>query len=129
LGRGKWLIFHDLSDISLFPNSLSIYSERCSCYWGTEKYIVIDFQKRFPNSIHKASVGFMSPNPNAVKNPSYRQVCSGTTSHVEVLHIELNDPDTHFEELIKFFFMFHGRSIFVFLALLLYENKSDIVHT
>ena len=53
----------------------------------------------------------MSPNPDAMKNPSYRQVCSGTTSHVEVLHVELVNPDAHFEELIKFFFMFHGEFV------------------
>jgi peptide-methionine (S)-S-oxide reductase len=71
----------------------------------------MDFQKRFPGSIESSSVGFMSPDPNAIKNPSYRQVCSGTTSHVEVLQVELKNPDAHFEELIKFFFMFHGTSI------------------
>jgi Peptide methionine sulfoxide reductase len=79
-----------------------------SCYWGTEKYVVMDFQKRFPDSIESTSVGFMSPDPNAIQNPSYRQVCSGTTSHVEVLQVALKNPDAHFEELIKFFFMFHG---------------------
>ena len=31
------------------------------CYWGTEKYVVRDFQKKFTNSIKAASVGFMSP--------------------------------------------------------------------
>ena len=78
------------------------------CYWGTEKYIVKDFQKRFPNSIARAKVGFMSPNPRAMKNPSYRQVCSGQTGHVEVLDITLNEPTPElFEELIKFFFSFH----------------------
>uniref|UniRef100_A0A7S1D181 peptide-methionine (S)-S-oxide reductase n=1 Tax=Cyclophora tenuis TaxID=216820 RepID=A0A7S1D181_CYCTE len=77
------------------------------CYWGTEKYIVKDFQERFPNSIKDAKVGFMSPDANAMKNPSYRQVCSGATGHVEVLNVELNDADAHFEELVKFFFMFH----------------------
>eukprot|EP00545_Synedropsis_sp_CCMP1620_P010008 CAMPEP_0119013650 /NCGR_PEP_ID=MMETSP1176-20130426/8685_1 /TAXON_ID=265551 /ORGANISM="Synedropsis recta cf, Strain CCMP1620" /LENGTH=186 /DNA_ID=CAMNT_0006966755 /DNA_START=85 /DNA_END=645 /DNA_ORIENTATION=+ len=77
------------------------------CYWGTEKYVVNDFQKRFPDSIKTAAVGFMSPDPDAMKDPSYRQVCSGSTGHVEVLQVELNDPDKHFEELIKFFFMFH----------------------
>mmetsp|Transcript_17039 Transcript_17039/g.24622 ORF Transcript_17039/g.24622 Transcript_17039/m.24622 type:complete len:177 (+) Transcript_17039:1236-1766(+) len=76
-------------------------------YWGTEKYIKKDFQKRFPDSIKDAKVGFMSPDPNGMKNPSYRQVCSGTTGHVEVLWVEMNDADKHFEELIKFFFMFH----------------------
>jgi len=50
----------------------------------------------------------MSPDPNAMKDPSYRQVCSGSTGHVEVLDIELNDPvEKNFEELIKFFFLFH----------------------
>ena len=52
----------------------------------------------------------MSPDPNAMKNPSYRQVCSGSTGHVEVLNIELSkDHSTTqvFEELCKFLFMFH----------------------
>lgn len=77
------------------------------CYWGTEKYIKKEFGKLFPNSIKGASVGFMSPHENHLEHPSYRQVCSGTTGHVEVLNIELNDPSQHFEDLIKFFFLFH----------------------
>ncbi len=35
------------------------------------------------------------------------KVCSGTTGHVEVLWVELNDPSTNFEPLIRFFFQFH----------------------
>jgi peptide-methionine (S)-S-oxide reductase len=78
------------------------------CYWGTEKYIVKDFQGRFPGSIAEAKVGFMSPHPDAKKNPSYREVCSGTTSYIEVLNVVLNNPTPELvEELIKFFFMFH----------------------
>jgi peptide-methionine (S)-S-oxide reductase len=77
------------------------------CYWGTEKYIKREFAKIFPNSIKQASVGFMSPHEKHPRNPSYRQVCSGTTGHVEVLNVELNDPSKHFEELIRFFFLFH----------------------
>lgn len=77
------------------------------CYWGTEKYVRKDFQQKFPGSVKKATVGFMSPNPNAQKNPSYRAVCSGSTGHVEVLEVELNDPNKHYEELLRFFFMFH----------------------
>lgn len=77
------------------------------CYWGTEKYVVMDFQKKFPNSIQDAKVGFMNPDPNGMENPTYRQVCSGSTGHVEVLEVTLNDPAQHFEELVRFFFMFH----------------------
>eukprot|EP00590_Aulacoseira_subarctica_P003216 CAMPEP_0172423614 /NCGR_PEP_ID=MMETSP1064-20121228/17611_1 /TAXON_ID=202472 /ORGANISM="Aulacoseira subarctica , Strain CCAP 1002/5" /LENGTH=218 /DNA_ID=CAMNT_0013165073 /DNA_START=138 /DNA_END=794 /DNA_ORIENTATION=+ len=78
------------------------------CYWGTEKYVVKDFQKIFPNSIKTAKVGFMAPEPQkAITNPTYRQVCSGTSGHIEVLDVELNQPEIYFEELIKFFFQFH----------------------
>lgn len=35
------------------------------------------------------------------------QVCSGETGHVEVLWVELNDPETNFEPLVRFFFQFH----------------------
>mmetsp|Transcript_50171 Transcript_50171/g.74479 ORF Transcript_50171/g.74479 Transcript_50171/m.74479 type:complete len:188 (+) Transcript_50171:118-681(+) len=78
------------------------------CYWGTEKYVVKDFQGKFPGSIADAKVGFMNPDPGGMKNPSYRQVCSGSTGHVEVLNIELNNATPElFEELVKFFFMFH----------------------
>ncbi|KAL7567501.1 hypothetical protein ACA910_009513 [Epithemia clementina (nom. ined.)] len=79
------------------------------CYWGTEKFIVKDFQKLYPNSIAKASVGFMSPDPKAMVNPTYRQVCSGTTGHVEVLYVELTEPVTSqkLQDLLQFFFQFH----------------------
>lgn len=76
------------------------------CYWGTEKYIKKDFGDRFPNSIKKATVGFMSPDKDHPKNPSYRQVCSGSSGHVEVLNVELNSPE-YLEDLVKFFFLFH----------------------
>ena len=54
----------------------------------------------------------MSPLPNPrIQNPTYRQVCTGTSGHVEVLYVELNDPATHFEELCRFFFMFHDPTL------------------
>jgi peptide-methionine (S)-S-oxide reductase len=78
------------------------------CYWGTDKYVRKDFQAKFPGSIKSAKVGFMSPHDsNRIKNPTYEQVCSGKSGHIEVLTIELNDPEKHFEELIRFFFQFH----------------------
>lgn len=78
------------------------------CYWGTEKYVRKDFQKKFPNSIKTATVGFMSPLDGVrIQNPTYPQVCSGQSGHIEVLFVELNEPDKHFEELIRFFFQFH----------------------
>jgi len=53
----------------------------------------------------------MNPDPNGMKNPSYRQVCSGATGHVEVLNIELTKKASEtpevFEEMMKFFYSFH----------------------
>ena len=102
--------FNEPSVSSLFIGHLSIYHlvQYLGCYWGTEKFVVKDFQKKFPGAIKHAQVGFMSPDPNAMENPSYKQVCSGSTGHVEVLYVELNDPsETTYEELIRFFFQFH----------------------
>eukprot|EP00977_Amphora_coffeiformis_P022262 scaffold10697_cov151-Amphora_coffeaeformis.AAC.5 len=90
-----------------FFRAVTAESLGSGCYWGTEKFIVKDFQKAFPGSIKDAKVGFMSPDPKAMENPTYRQVCSGSTGHVEVLWVELNDPATTFEPLVRFFFQFH----------------------
>lgn len=82
------------------------------CYWGTEKYVKKDFQKKFPGAIKEAKVGFMSPlDKPRIKNPTYFEVCSGRSGHVEVLFVELNDPQKHFEELCRFFFTFHDPTL------------------
>jgi peptide-methionine (S)-S-oxide reductase len=71
-----------------------------------------DFQKEFPGAIKKARVGFMSPlQSTRIKNPTYKQVCTGQSGHVEVLYVELNDPSRHFEELCRFFFTFHDPTL------------------
>ena len=53
------------------------------------------------------SVGFMSPNENAPANPSYREVCGGKTTHVEVVHIRFDNRIVSYEQLVKFLFTFH----------------------
>eukprot|EP00602_Paraphysomonas_sp_CaronLab_P006201 CAMPEP_0185023478 /NCGR_PEP_ID=MMETSP1103-20130426/6146_1 /TAXON_ID=36769 /ORGANISM="Paraphysomonas bandaiensis, Strain Caron Lab Isolate" /LENGTH=226 /DNA_ID=CAMNT_0027556085 /DNA_START=60 /DNA_END=740 /DNA_ORIENTATION=+ len=81
------------------------------CYWGTEKFFKIDFgRKRYPESLIKGDVGFMGP-PGAQPNPSYREVCEGTTGHVEVFDMEYSGGEIGmekmYEELVRFFFQFH----------------------
>lgn len=41
-----------------------------------------------------------------------QKVCSGTTGHIEVLFVELNDPEHTYEPLIRFFFQFHDPTTF-----------------
>jgi peptide-methionine (S)-S-oxide reductase len=78
------------------------------CYWGTEKYFKYDFTKKFPNlgTLKTTAVGFMGP-ASAPANPTYQEVCSGVTGHVEVLHVEYTGGTPYFEQLVRFFFQFH----------------------
>mmetsp|Transcript_22293 Transcript_22293/g.22465 ORF Transcript_22293/g.22465 Transcript_22293/m.22465 type:complete len:202 (-) Transcript_22293:36-641(-) len=76
------------------------------CYWGTEKFIKSDFERKFPSTIISGQVGFMGPK-TAKPNPTYRQVCSGTTGHVEVYDFHFQGDEKTYEELVKHFFSFH----------------------
>lgn len=78
------------------------------CYWGTEKYFRHDFAKSHSHlgMIKNGHVGFMGP-IYASENPSYREVCSGETGHVEVYDLEYVGGAEYCEALIKFFFQFH----------------------
>ncbi|RYY82337.1 peptide-methionine (S)-S-oxide reductase [archaeon] len=77
------------------------------CYWGTEKYMR-DFSKKNSalGTLMSATVGFMGP-ADAPANPTYQQVCSGSTGHVEVLQVEYKGGNSYFEEMVRFFFQFH----------------------
>eukprot|EP00186_Timspurckia_oligopyrenoides_P001398 CAMPEP_0182442084 /NCGR_PEP_ID=MMETSP1172-20130603/1048_1 /TAXON_ID=708627 /ORGANISM="Timspurckia oligopyrenoides, Strain CCMP3278" /LENGTH=210 /DNA_ID=CAMNT_0024636779 /DNA_START=177 /DNA_END=809 /DNA_ORIENTATION=+ len=77
------------------------------CFWGTEKYFTKDFTKKHPQGIHSSSVGFMSSEKNAVDNPTYYQVCSGVTGHVEVCELVYDSRKIEYEDLCRFFFTFH----------------------
>jgi len=77
------------------------------CYWGTEKFYARDFEAKHPGSILASAVGFMSPDPNAVANPTYTAVCTGMTSHVEVVHLRFNPEVASYEDLCRFLFTFH----------------------
>ena len=42
-----------------------------------------------------------------VKNPSYREVCDGTTGHAEVVQVTFDPAVIPYQELLDFFFAFH----------------------
>ena len=77
------------------------------CYWGTEKFFANDFEKKHPGAVVATSVGFMSADPNAEKNPTYKQVCSGSTSHIEVLHMLYDSKVVTYDDVIRHFFSIH----------------------
>jgi peptide-methionine (S)-S-oxide reductase len=71
------------------------------CYWGTEKF----FRREFGDKIQNVAVGFMGGNQ---VNPSYEQVCTGTTEHAEVLSFEYDSERVRYDELLKLYFRMHN---------------------
>lgn len=68
------------------------------CFWCTE-------------AVYKELKGVVSVKPGysggTIKNPSYKEVCTGRTGHAEVVQIEF-DPDlVSFADILEVFFMTH----------------------
>ncbi len=68
------------------------------CFWGTEYY----FQQA--KGVKSTTVGYMGGDKD---DPTYKQVCSGTTGHAEVVKVEFDPKQTDFETLAKLFFEIH----------------------
>lgn len=62
------------------------------CFWCTEAL----FQQL--KGVIKVESGYSGGN---VKNPSYGEVCEGTTGHAEVVEVTYNPDEISFEELVK----------------------------
>lgn len=68
------------------------------CYWCVEAvYEMLD-------GILKVESGFAGGD---TKNPSYKEVCTGTTGHAEVVQITYDNTKTSLDELLKVFFTVH----------------------
>ena len=75
------------------------------CYWGTERYFRT-LSASHPGAIADMRVGFMG-GPEAQKNPSYEDVCTGASGHVEVLQMRFDPAQLPYEALVNHFFTFH----------------------
>jgi len=68
------------------------------CFWGTEYYM-----KRIEGVV-STTVGYTG---GEVKNPSYREVCTGRTGHYEATRVGYDPKQTDFETLARMFFETH----------------------
>lgn len=68
------------------------------CYWCIEAV----FQRL--EGVEKVASGFSG---GQIKNPTYREVCTGTTGHAEVIQITFDTTKISFAEILKVFFTMH----------------------
>ena len=68
------------------------------CFWCTEAFF-----QRLKGVSHVKS-GYSGGH---VDNPTYEQVCSGTTGHAEVVQITYNEEEVSFKELLEVFWKTH----------------------
>lgn len=94
---------HCVNSISMkFIPTNSIKMEKAyfasGCFWGTEYH----FMKKA--GVTATTVGYMGGH---TKNPSYREVCTGTTGHVETTEVVFDPNKTSFEDLVKLYYETH----------------------
>ncbi|KAF9239494.1 hypothetical protein BU15DRAFT_61998 [Melanogaster broomeanus] len=68
------------------------------CFWGVEHIFLKHYPPAQNKGILKTAVGYTGGKDASV-NPSYREVCSGTTNHAEALRIEFDPSVVSYNEL------------------------------
>jgi peptide-methionine (S)-S-oxide reductase len=69
------------------------------CFWGVEAGF------REVDGVLDAVSGYMG---GTTTQPTYREVCTGTTGHAETVQLEFDDAVVSYEELLEHFFAMHN---------------------
>ena len=69
------------------------------CFWGPE----IEFSKL--EGVIKTEVGYCGGNK---EKTTYKEVCSGSTNHAEVVKLDFDPKIISYEKILKFFFEIHN---------------------
>ena len=67
------------------------------CFWGVEA--------AFRQLVESAAVGYSG---GTLENPTYKDVCTGRTGHVEVVQVEYDPENLSYDELLEVFWNCHN---------------------
>jgi len=68
------------------------------CFWCTEA-VFLDIK-----GVEKVVSGYIG---GSTKNPTYKDICTGTTGHAEAIQITFNPAEVAYEDLLEIFFATH----------------------
>ena len=80
------------------PESREVTTLGGGCFWCTEA-IYAELK-----GVEKVESGYSG---GSIPNPTYEQVCTGTTGHAEVVQITFNPKAISFKEILEVFFTIH----------------------
>jgi peptide methionine sulfoxide reductase msrA/msrB len=83
------------------PKSVDKVYFASGCFWGTEYYFIK------AHGVIGTTVGYMGGTKG---HPTYQEVCTGTTGHVETVEVVYDMTQTSYKELLKLFFETHDFS-------------------
>jgi peptide methionine sulfoxide reductase msrA/msrB len=95
---------HCVNSISMIfvPDKVQTKTDKAifagGCFWGVEYYF------QHAKGVISTQVGYTG---GFKENPTYKEVCSHTTGHVEALEVTFDPSQTTYEELTKLFFEIH----------------------
>ena len=69
------------------------------CFWGVEEAF------REIKGVTSTTVGYTG---GTMKNPSYKDVCTGATGHAEAVEVEFDPAQVSYRELLAAFFQSHN---------------------
>lgn len=72
------------------------------CFWGVEETF------RTTKGVVATAVGYQG---GTTKNPTYKEVCSGTTNHAEVVEVTFDPEVITYKELLEVFWSCHNPTL------------------
>jgi hypothetical protein len=80
---------------SVPPSQVATFA--AGCFWGVEHIFLVQWPIKDNKGILNTAVGYTG---GRADNPTYNQVCSGSTEHAEALRIEFDPSKVTYAELV-----------------------------